>query len=246
MAGAGPILTEPGKHFPDRETPQTTQAPVPRAACGPGSSPETGSVQGEVTVADRESGRSSQGYWCNMEVVGHYGPDDPQGFEGAEWQLARYRDSRGVDCAFYSQRMAGVGMQGASFQQQRRGTIVVDVSDPTDPKFAKNIFTPGMMDPWETLKVNKQRGLLAAVNVMDGEGIAFMGIYDIKRDCTNPTMLFDGPVTVLNHEGNFASDGRTYYSGGVEPGIISAVDVSDPTNPKLLTTFFAKLGIHGN
>jgi hypothetical protein len=146
MTSVGPLV-KPGQRFPNGETPQTTQGPVPRANCGPGSRPETG-MQGEVTVADRESGRSSQGYWCNMELVGNYGPDDPQGFEGAEWQLARYRDRRGVDCAFYSQRMFGVGMNGAPLQQQRRGTIVVDVSDPTDPKFATNLNTPGMMDPW--------------------------------------------------------------------------------------------------
>jgi hypothetical protein len=125
------------------------------------------------------------------------------------------------------------------------GTIVLDVSNPADPKFVKNIFTPGMQDPWETLKVNKTRGLLAATNVMDGEGAAFMGIYDIKEDCKNPKMLFDGPVTAVNHEGNWAHDGMTYYTGGLTPGIVSAIDTRDPSNPKLLTTFFAKFGIHG-
>ena len=64
-------------------------------------------MQGSVPVADRESGRSSQGYWCNMEKVGVYGPDDPQGFEGAEWQFARYKDSAGRQCGYYSQRMFG-------------------------------------------------------------------------------------------------------------------------------------------
>lgn len=103
----------------------------------------------------------------------------------------------------------------------------------------------GMLDPWETLKVNKARGLLAAVNVMDGQGAAFMGIYDIKADCAHPRKLFDGPITAVNHEGNWAHDGMTYYSGGLTPGIVSAIDTSDPANPRLITTFFAKLGIHG-
>jgi hypothetical protein len=129
--------------------------------------------------------------------------------------------------------------------QQRKGTIVVDVSDPTHPRFAENIDTPGMQDPWETLKVNDKRGLLIAVNVLDGEGAAFMGIYDLKKDCRHPQKLYDGPITVLNHEGNFASDGMTYYSGGLQPGIISAIDVSNPAHPHLITTFFAKFGIHG-
>lgn len=238
IVGAGPLILADG-HYPSGDTPGTFQGPVDRADCGPGSRPETG-FQGEVTIADRESGRSSEGYTCNLEQVGRYGPSDPQGFEGAEWQLARYKD-----CAYYSQRLLGMGTRGAHPTQERPGTVVVDVSDPGHPKFAENIDTPGMQDPWETLKVNTRRGLLAAVNVMDGEGASFMGIYDIKDDCRHPRKLYDGPVTVLNHEGNFATDGMTYYSGGLQPGIISAIDVADPTHPRLLTTFFAKFGIHG-
>lgn len=59
------------------------ESPVPRAECGAGSRPETG-LQGQVS--DRESGRSAEGYTCNVEVVGHYGA--AEGFEGAEWQHA--------------------------------------------------------------------------------------------------------------------------------------------------------------
>src|SRR5687768_15990873 len=44
------------------------EGPVPRAQCGPGSRPEP-ALQGEVTVADRASGRSSQGYTCNLAEV---------------------------------------------------------------------------------------------------------------------------------------------------------------------------------
>jgi hypothetical protein len=238
LVGAGPLILADG-HYPNGESSSTFQGPVDRATCGTGSNPETG-YQGEVSVADRNSGRSSQGYTCNMEQVGRYGPHDPQGFEGAEWQLARYQD-----CAYYSQRLFNLGGPGAHTSQERKGTIVVDMSDPLHPKFASNLDTPGMQDPWETLKVNVKRGLLVAVNVMDGEGASFMGVYDIKGDCKHPKKLYDGPVSVLNHEGNFASDGMTYYSGGLQPGIISAIDVSDPTSPKLLTTFFAKFGIHG-
>ena len=44
---------------------------VPRAACGPGSLPETG-LQGQVPEHDRASGRSAFGYRCNLELVGQY------------------------------------------------------------------------------------------------------------------------------------------------------------------------------
>jgi hypothetical protein len=236
-------LIKPTDHFPNGETPETFQGPVGRADCGPGSNPETSDIQGSVSVADRDSGRSSQGYWCNMALVGNYGPQSPLPFEGAEWQLARYKDSSGHQCAYYSQRTWNPVSKGVT--QKRPGTVVVDVSDPTDPKFSENLATPGMYDPWETLKVSEQRGLLAAVQVGDAEAASFMGIYDIKDDCRHPKELFDGPVTAINHEGNFSYDGMTYYTGGLQPGIVSAIDVTDPRNPKLLTTFFAKYGIHG-
>jgi hypothetical protein len=245
--GADDVPLARGYNYPTGENAHTFQGPVPRADCGPGSDPET-ALQGEVTIADRESGRSARPYTCNIELVGHYGTKD--GFEGAEWQLARYKDQTGRQCAYYSQRTVNLGANGQNTDNvnpvlTKPGTIVLDVSDPAQPKFSQNIDTLGMKDPWETLKVNKARGLLAAVNVMDGEGASFMGIYDIKADCAHPKLLFDGPVTVFNHEGNWAPDGMTYYSGGLTPGIVSAVDTSDPTKPKLITTFFAKLGIHG-
>lgn len=247
-AGPGPLYS-PLDHYPSGDTEKTFQGPVPEADCGDGSKPEV-DIQGRVPKSERLSGASSQGYWCNMSITGNYGPDDPQGFEGAEWQLARYGD-----CAYYSQRLAGAGLptlnngltpgEAPHLVQQRPGTVVVDVSDPADPKFANNINTLGMADPWETLKVHKGRGLLAATNVMDAEGVAFMGIYDVSKDCRNPVKLFDGPITAVNHEGNFSADGMTYYTGGLDPGVISAIDVSDPTNPTLLTTFFSKKGQHG-
>src|SRR5207244_1251297 len=169
---AGPLI-KPTDHFPNGETPETFQGPVGRADCGPGSNPETSDLQGSVTVADRESGRSSQGYRCNMALVGNYGTHSPLPFEGAEWQLARYKDSSGHQCAYYSQRMVNPVSEGVT--QQRPGTVVVDVTNPADPKFSENLATPGMYDPWETLKVSEQRGLLAAVQVGDGEAGSYMG-----------------------------------------------------------------------
>jgi hypothetical protein len=230
-------LVKPGDRFPSGETPETFQGPVGEARCGPGSLPESSDIQGSVPVSDRESGRSSQGYWCNFELVGHYGRDDPQGFEGAGWQLARYGH-----CAYYSQRIVNPRSGGI---HQRPGTVVVDVSDPMDPRFSTNIVTLGMLDPWENLKVSQQRGILVGASVIDGTGPGYMGIYDVKGDCRKPKKLFDGRAAWVTHEGNLSSDGKTYYAGGIQPGIVSAVDISDSTRPRLLTTFFAKHSIHG-
>jgi hypothetical protein len=203
--------------------------PVPRADCGPGSRPEPG-LQGQVPVADRESGRSSEGYTCNLEVVGRYGPE--QGFEGAEWQHTWYDH-----CAYYDTRLSGT--------HTRRGTIVLDVSDPAHPRVSENLTTPAMLDPWESLKVNQDRGLLAGVFVADVQGLGFFDVYDVTGDCAHPKLLASVPVNGLAHEGNWAPDGKTYYATGLAPGTVTAIDVSDPLAPKPLTTFLASAVIHG-
>ncbi|MCA1844317.1 MAG: hypothetical protein LC792_14235, partial [Actinobacteria bacterium] len=247
---------KPTDHFPDGETPETFQGPVGRANCGPGSNPETSDVQGSVSVADRKSGRSSEGYTCNMDKVGLYGPhSSPNPFEGAEWQFARYKDSAGHQCGYYSQRMAGSvswfpstkSYVAEGVTQVRPGTIVVDITDPANPKYVENIATPGMYNPWETLKVHQGRGLLFAVEVMDGQAYGFMGIYDLKGDCTHPKKLFDGATTVYNHEGNISYDGMTYYTGHLQAGVnwVNAIDVSDPTKPRLLGAWNTKSALHG-
>jgi hypothetical protein len=208
--------------------PAVFDGPVPRAECGPGSRPETG-LQGQVPRADRESGRSSGGYTCNLRLVGHYGAG--QGFEGAEWQMAWYGH-----CAYYDTRLSG--------RQSRRGTIVLDVSDPGRPKYSTNLTTPGMSDPWESLKVNQERGLLAGVFVGDGQGAAFFDIYDVKQDCARPRLLASVPVNGLGHEGDWAPDGKTYYATGVSSTVV-AIDVSEPTTPRTITAFFPPTAIHG-
>ena len=204
------------------------EGPVPRAQCGPGSRPETG-LQGQVPLADRQSGRSSQGYACNLDLVGHYGPDD--GFEGASWQMASYGH-----CAYYTTRLSGT--------QSRRGTIVLDVSDPAHPRYSTNLTTPAMSDPWESLKVNQARGLLAGVFVADVQGGAFFDVYDVKGDCAHPRLLASVPVNGLGHEGSWAPDGKTYYATGVS-SMVTAIDVTDPTAPRPVTAFFPPTPIHG-
>ncbi|HMC71843.1 MAG TPA: hypothetical protein VKJ07_21980, partial [Mycobacteriales bacterium] len=59
-------------------------------SCGAGDRPETG-IQGDVPVADQLSGRSRQGYWCNIRPVAH----DDFGGQGGDIQLTWLGD-----CAF--------------------------------------------------------------------------------------------------------------------------------------------------
>ncbi|MGH3717033.1 MAG: LVIVD repeat-containing protein [Micromonosporaceae bacterium] len=207
---------------------------VPEADCGPGSSPETG-LQGQVPLADRESGRSTRGYRCNLELIGQF-----QG-EGSSWVSQSYGS-----CAYLSTRHPS---QAAS-----PGVQVVDVSDPARPRRTTALTSPAMNGSWESLKVNPARGLLAAVYAPapGGNGPAFFDVYDIKSDCAHPRLLnsvstseLSQPANLLGHEGNWSPDGRTYWATSLSAGLITAIDVANPARPRIAYTGNTGLINHG-
>ncbi len=190
------------------------EGPVPRAQCGPGSQPET-DIQGRVAIEDRTSGRSQQGYWCNLELTGQF-----QG-EGASWQMAWYDD-----CAYYDTQLGGIAAHTVP------GTQVIDVSDPTNPVRTVNLTTGAMLDPWESLKVNERRGLLGAVAGWNGQGPVYFDVYDVASDCTQPELMASTPVQLpVGHEGNWAPDGTIYYGSSTRTPITVAIDVTEPSAP---------------
>jgi hypothetical protein len=121
---------------------------------------------------------------------------------------------------------------------------VLDVSDPARPQYSTNLTTPAMTDPWESLKVNQARGLLAGVFVADLQGAGFFDVYDVKADCAHPKLLASVPVNGLGHEGGWAPDGKTYYGTGIN-SLVTAIDVADPVAPKPITAFSVPSVIHG-
>ena len=197
------------------------EGPVAAADCGPGSKPET-ALQGQVPLAERSSGRSQKGYRCNMELVSQY-----QGV-GASWQFAWYDD-----CAYYG-----------TYSQSGEGVAVIDASKRKRPALTTKLVTPAMEGPWESLKVNNKRGLLAAVAAQSGAGPLFFDVYDISDDCAQPELLATTPLMVPNgHEGNWAQDGRTYYGASTLGPSISVIDTTDPAAPQLVTVL--DHGTHG-
>lgn len=209
--------------------------PVPRPFCGPGSSPETG-VQGQVPRVDRDSGRSAKGYSCNLELVGRF-----QG-KGSGPASPVYGH-----CSYTGTFTGGLG---------RGGVAVIDASDPGHPRQTAELTSPAMATvTWESLKVNRKRGLLAAVGVpvFPGVGAGTFDIYDVRRDCAHPRLLNRIPGTNLTpsmsilgaHEGGFSPDGRTYYATGVYGGTLTAIDVADPGRPRVLFTGTVGLSNHG-
>ena len=117
---------------------------MPKASCAPGGRPEAG-LQGEVSLED--IGFLREGARCNLEPVGQYVGD------GANLQLAWYED-----CAY----TATLYLPDDPEYQQRKGTVVIDVSNPRRPLPVGRLQSPAMVSPHESLKVNKRRGLLAA------------------------------------------------------------------------------------
>ena len=76
-----------------------------------------------------------------------------------------------------------------------------------------------MWDPWESLKVNVPRKLLAAIQADSGNGEQpGFAVYDVS-DCRRPVLKSSVvlSVPVKGHAGEFAQDGRTYY--GTQIGV---------------------------
>ncbi|MFC9894965.1 LVIVD repeat-containing protein [Nocardia sp. NPDC127579] len=207
---------------------------VPRADCGPGSMPEPG-LQGDVPAADRDSGRSTLGYRCNMSMVGNFAGRGA-GITSTSFEHCAYMGS------FFPGDLISEG----------RGVQVLDVSDPADPRPTANLTEPAMLaGTWESLKVNTERKLLVGTGVPVGEGVGYLSIYDIS-DCAHPRLLNPGPGTnllmplpITTHEGGFSPDGNTYWASGIAPGFVSAVDISDPAHPRVIWQGLTGIEAHG-
>jgi hypothetical protein len=204
---------------------------VPRANCGPGDHPES-ALQGQVPAYLRAAG--FQGFNCNLQLIGQSKGD------GANWQSAEFKDRAGHTCAYH----------GTSFTTTNRthvGVPTIDLTNPSNPTPTGYLTSISMLDPWESLKVNAQRQLLAADNGHNGGAGPEVDIYDLSSDCRFPQLLSsiavgnaDGstgvPGNVVGHEGSWAPDGLTYYIGNTTHKTYDAVDMTDPTRPALITT----------
>src|SRR6267378_77028 len=214
---------------------------VPKATCGENDHPET-ALQGQVTAAMRAAG--FQGFNCNLKLVGQSRGD------GANWQSTEFRDEHHHICAYH----------GTAFSTTNRthlGAPVIDVTEPDEPTPTGYLTTTSMLDPWESLKVNERRQLLAADNAHNGGGGPEVDIYDVSGDCRTPQLLAsvavgkaDGttglPQPVIGHEGAWAPDGLTYYGGDLRYAQYYAVDTTDPTHPSLITAWVPGIAnVHG-
>jgi hypothetical protein len=214
---------------------------VQKAACSPGDNPESG-LQGQVPAALRAAG--FQGFNCNLELVAQSRND------GGSWQHAFIKDEAGRDCNYYDTSSATAG-------RTHLGSAVIDTSDLTKAIPTAFLTTIGMLDPWESLKVNTRRQVLGAVNARNGNGGPELDLYDVASDCRFPQLLSslsvglnDGTgqfvAPVRGHEGNFSPDGLTYYATNLGAGYIYPIDITNMSRPRMLTQYFTAPGrIHG-
>ncbi len=222
---SNPLATTPGNGAPPstapipgtgNPTPVDVFAPgkrvsVPKAKCQVGDNIEPG-LQGRVALADL----AKSPFNCNLDLVA-YMPD------AAVDSLDTYKD-----CAYYGK---GLGAGGAQ---------VVDVSNSALPIPTGVLATPAMVDPWESLRVNVRRKILAG----DSNTNQFLDIYDISGDCRVPLLLSSTQMpTGQGHEGWFSPDGMTYFMSGRLP--LTAVDISDLANPKEIVTQSFDATMHG-
>lgn len=217
-----------------REISGLTDIAVARAECGPGSDPESGH-QGDVPAADRNNGRSTLGYRCNMSQLGNYAGRGG-GISSVSFDHCVYIGT------FFPGNLLG----------PEQGVQVLDVSDPTAPVLTETLNEPAMLaGTWESLKVNETRKLLVGAGAPFLTGAGLLSVYDIS-DCAHPRLLNPSTGTSLNmplpitaHEGGFSPDGNTYWSSGVAPGLVSAVDLTDPADPRVIWQNLPGLSMHG-
>jgi len=222
---------------------------VPRPpSCGTSDTPET-ALQGQVPAALRQAGFG--GFSCNLKLVSQL-----QG-EGASWSAATYTDKKGQTCFYHATMGASPSFNNpAAPTRVNPGVPVINITDPAHPVRVSSLTSAAMIDPWESLRVNVARGILAADNGVGGGGGPEIDLYDISSDCTAPQLLASVPVgtgtdggvvpttTPLGHEGGFSPDGFTYYIGGFYSKAYYAVDLTVPTHPKLISAInMADLGL---
>ena len=208
---------------------------VPKATCGPNDHPETG-LQGQVPAPLRAAG--FKGFNCNLQLIGQSRGD------GANWQTAEFRDGQSRICAYH-------GTAFTTLNRTHLGVPVIDITNGNAPTPTGYLTSVSMLDPWESLKTNARRKLLAADNGHNGGGGPEIDIYDLSGDCRFPQLLASVAVgtgtdggkvaPVIGHEGSWAPDGLTYYGGSPAQRIYYAVDTADPSAPKLIATWMVPI-----
>lgn len=201
---------------------------TPRAVCGPGSNPEIG-LQGRVSQEEHDNGRALDGYTCNMEVVGSHIVPAAIGTVGG-FKVERYTDAAGHDCAYYDTTLTFP----TNLVDGEAGVNVLDMADPANPVLTRRLLSIAMLSPHESLIVNHERGVLAAVAGNAALLPGVVDLYDISQDCRQPVLKSSLPLAIAGHESGMSPDGMTYYVGSPGTPTLTAIDISNLSLPRPL------------
>lgn len=213
--------------------PTVSASPLEKADAS-GDLPETG-LQGQVPIGDQLSGRSQLGYRKGTRLIGS---NDVRG-RGNNFELAYVGNCVYVTIG-YMHRLVGnavlaeTGVSPPPTDLPLNGLAVLDASNEEQPELLRILPPgPGSWNGWEGVWTNEVRGVLA----VGGTGKA-LELYDISQDCRNPILKSVFPLPNQHHEMRIAPDGMTVYVADLfrEPEVV-AVDISDLTNPKVLSAW---------
>ena len=207
-------------------------AATPRATCRADDKPEPG-LQGRVSAEAIARGDvANEGYHCNMDEIGRFGSTLFTGGAGG-YKVHRYVDAVGHECAYYDSTLL-VALNVPKPATDLPGVIVLDMSDPANPRKTANLVTPAMLSPHESLSISHTAGLLAAVAGTPATAPGIVDVYDISADCRHPVLQSSTPLAILGHEGNFSPDGKTFWATSTAFQVVTAVDVSNPKVPTIV------------
>jgi len=201
---------------------------TPEAVCGEGSVPETG-LQGQVSRDDHRSGRATEGFKCNAELVGKHARDFSIGTV-AGFKVERYVDKAGRECAYYDSTL----LFPTNILDGKFGVIVLDMSDPSNPLETAALTSPAMLSPHESLVLNQERGVLAAVAGVVTLTSGMLDLYDVSEDCRYPKLMSSTSTGLEGHESGISPDGLTFFVASASANTLGAFDIADLSLPKML------------
>jgi len=152
-AGASTAASADRDRRPDDRSP---------ALCGRHDTPETG-IQGDVPLADQQSGRADQGYNCGLAVVG-YNDLGGEGGRDLAWS---------GDCAYVA---SGPGIK------------VIDVSDPTSPVVTQTLPIQVGSENLHAVTTRERAILVSSARRPSPDQPIPVHVWDV-RTCTQPTLL---------------------------------------------------------
>jgi len=236
--GRGPLPNSSPERV-DAAVPQPTQ-PVPNANAGGAGSSAAGSGAPAIQPSSPREGEP----WTSPapRAVCRAGDATDQALSGLSGDVRCNLELLGQVEAPHYLSMAWYGT--CAYVNGTDGTTVIQVSPEGVPTVTKTLTEVGFRNNWESMKASPVTGLLVGYEA-NGPTLT---VYDVKSDCSNPVLLssrrLEGALgDSIGHAGNFSPDGTIYYASSMYTGELTALDLADPKQPKVISQDFER-GAH--